>query len=403
MSTDSQPKNETVKQETLRLEIEEEEEEEEVTRQNGAEGLPWDPSKIRITTKHFSLREVIEDIDTGAIDLSPDFQRDYVWKKRQRTKLVESILLGVPLPAFYFNQDNLGEYQVVDGVQRLSTVRLFMKDGHVLEKDDLEYLKHLDGYCFSHLDAADARRFKTTQIVVHVIEPQTPDEVKYDIFSRVNTLGMPLSTQEIRHAMSKPKSRKFLKELSDSQIFNKATNRIYMDSDVGSKNGTKKTLRMLTQELALRFCAFRRYSDYEYRLHANLNAYLVDFTRRIDGVPAKAAALTDKDLIELKNEFECGMLNAHEILGDTAFRKVLPNALVRRGPLSRAIFESQAVALADYKLDELKPKQMAIKDMFSSLFTDPEYARAIGAGTGTAKNVYMRIEWPKMLLSEVLK
>lgn len=403
MTTESLPKNEPVKQEIFPIEIEEEEEEEEITEEKGAEGLPWDPSKIRITTKHFSLREVIEDIDIGAIDLSPDFQRDYVWKKRQRTKLVESILLGVPLPAFYFNQDSQGEYQVVDGVQRLSTVRLFMKDGHVLEKDDLEYLKHLDGYKFSRLEAADTRRFKTTQIVVHVIEPQTPDEVKYDIFSRVNTLGVPLSTQEIRHAMSKPRSRNFLKELSASKMFNEATNRIYLDSEIDAKNGAKKTLRMLTQELALRFCAFRRYSDNEYRLHANLNAYLVDFTRRIDGVPAKGPALTDEDLIILKNEFECAMQNAHQILGDAAFRKVSTKAQFRRGPLSRAIFESQAVALADYRLDELIPKKMAIIEMFRSLFMEPEYARAIGAGTGTAKNVFIRIEGAKFLLCDLLK
>ena len=88
---------------------------------------PWDPSKIRITTKHFSLRDVVDQIVDEEIDLSPDFQRDYVWKQRQRTRLVESILLGIPLPAFYFNQNSEGTYQVVDGVQRLSTISLFIQ------------------------------------------------------------------------------------------------------------------------------------------------------------------------------------------------------------------------------------------------------------------------------------
>src|ERR1039458_1566567 len=78
---------------------------------------PWDPGKIRITTKNFSLRDVVDQIQEKEIDLSPDFQRDYVWKRRQRTRLVESILLGIPLPAFYFNQSSDGTYQVVDGVQ----------------------------------------------------------------------------------------------------------------------------------------------------------------------------------------------------------------------------------------------------------------------------------------------
>lgn len=120
---------------------------------------PWDPGKIRITTKHFSLRDVVDQIGENDIDLSPDFQRDFVWKQRQRTRLVESILLGIPLPAFYFNQDNNGKYQVVDGVQRLSTISSFMNDAHVLDQIDLEYLTDLHGSKYSKLDLAALRRF----------------------------------------------------------------------------------------------------------------------------------------------------------------------------------------------------------------------------------------------------
>ena len=77
---------------------------------------PWDPEKIRITTKHFSLREVVDQINDKDIDLSPDFQRDYVWSTQQKIRLIESVLLGIPLPAFYFNQESDGSFQIVDGV-----------------------------------------------------------------------------------------------------------------------------------------------------------------------------------------------------------------------------------------------------------------------------------------------
>ncbi|MDF5809950.1 DUF262 domain-containing protein [Pseudomonas aeruginosa] len=193
------------------------------TSRGDAAAKPWDPTKIRITTKHFSLRDVVDQINDKEIYLSPDFQRDYIWKERQRTRLIESILLGIPLPAFYFNQDIDGTYQVVDGVQRLSTVARFMQDKHTLAEQDLEYLINLDGTTYSTLSPAELRRFRSTQIVVHVIEPQTPDEVKYDIFSRVNTLGSPLSAQEIRHAMSKSRSRDLLKKLSEMKEFDEAT------------------------------------------------------------------------------------------------------------------------------------------------------------------------------------
>lgn len=130
---------------------------------------PWDTGKIRITTKTFTLREIVGQIDEGEIDLSPDFQREYVWRARQRTRLIESILLGIPLPAFYFNQSEAGAYQVVDGVQRLSTISLFMRGEHRLSNIDLEYLSDLHDKTYDQLDTAAVRRFRSTQIVVHVL------------------------------------------------------------------------------------------------------------------------------------------------------------------------------------------------------------------------------------------
>jgi hypothetical protein len=198
------------------------------TRSDATPVKPWDPKKIRITTKNFTLREVVDQIRENEIDLAPDFQRDFVWKQRERTRLVESVLLGIPLPAFYFNQDRDGTYQVVDGVQRLTTIRLFMDGKHSLNKSDLEYLKELDGHGYQDLEPVLQRRIRSTQIVVHVIEPQTPDDIKYDIFGRVNTLGEPLSAQEIRHAMSKDRSRQFLHRLVHLESFDDATRFIFI-------------------------------------------------------------------------------------------------------------------------------------------------------------------------------
>ena len=363
---------------------------------------PWDPSKIRITTKHFSLRDVVDQIKEDEIDLSPDFQRDYVWKQRQRTRLVESILLGIPLPAFYFNQDHEGTYQVVDGVQRLSTIALFMNDGHTLEKSDLEYLTNLDGLKYSELDPAASRRFRSAQIVVHVIEPQTPDEVKYDIFGRVNTLGSPLSAQEIRHAMSKDRSRLFLKTLSEMQSFDAATAWHYWRRDSEINGGkVRDSGRMTNRELALRFCAFRRYSDEEYRQYSSLDAFLVEYTRRLDACSERSGSIPDTEIGELKSDFDRAMQNAHSILGKAAFRR-WPPSQKRRGPINRAVFESQAIALADYQLDELLPKREQIVKAFRGAFDDVEYARAVTVGTGDPKAVQRRMKLTKDILREAL-
>ncbi|MBK7955188.1 MAG: DUF262 domain-containing protein [Candidatus Accumulibacter sp.] len=373
------------------------------TSRDNADVQPWDPSKIRITTKHFSLRDVVDQIREEEVDLSPDFQRDYVWKQRQRTRLIESILLGIPLPAFYFNQDSRGTYQVVDGVQRLSTISLFMNDGHPLDKIDLEYLHNLHGLTYSQLDPAALRRFRSTQIVVHVIEPQTPDEVKYDIFGRVNTLGSPLSAQEIRHAMSKDRSRGFLKTLSELPTFDEATGWQYWRQDADVDDGrVRDSGRMTNRELALRFCAFRDYSDEDYRQYSSLDAFLVDYTRRLDGCSETGKAITDRDMSTIKTDFKRAMENAYKILEKAAFRR-WPLGQNRRGPINRAVFESQAIALADYSLDQLLPNKVNIVTAFRGAFEDQEYARAVTVGTGAPAAVETRLKRTKEMLAEAIK
>lgn len=367
-----------------------------------AEMRPWDPVKIRITTKHFSLRDVVDQVREKDIDLSPDFQRDYVWKQRQRTRLIESILLGIPLPAFYFNQDNAGTYQVVDGVQRLSTIALFMNDKHVLDKADLEYLHSLHGLTYSELDPATLRRFRSTQIVVHVIEPQTPDEVKYDIFGRVNTLGSPLSAQEIRHAMSRDRSRLFLKELAELPEFDKATGWHYWRRDDNSEDGwVRDSGRMTNRELALRFCAFRHYSGEEYRRFQSLDAFLVEYTRRIDGC-SEVSTVSEVELKELRADFKRAMENAYEILGKAAFRR-WPLHEKRRGPINRAVFESQAIALADYPLEKLIGKKDKIIIAFRNAFDDKSYANVVTVGTGSPAAIETRLQYMKSVLVRVLE
>ncbi|AQV96566.1 DUF262 domain-containing protein [Cupriavidus necator] len=359
---------------------------------------PWNPTKIRITTKNFSLREVVEQIRDGEVDLSPEFQRDYVWKRRQRTRLIESILLGIPLPVFYFNQDDDGTFQVVDGVQRLSTISRFMDDQHELDKVDLEYLQDLHGLRYTGLDLASLRRFKTAQIVVHVIEPQTPDEVKYDIFGRVNTLGSPLSAQEIRHAMSKDRSRKFLKALCEVPSFDEATGMNFWRRDPEQPGvSTPDSGRMMNRELALRFCAFKDFTADEYRRYPSLDSYLVEYTKRIDGRSESGLMFSDEELERIKLDFERAMENAFAILGKNAFRRQWPRQ-TKRSPINRAVFESQAVALAGYDLKDLLPHKNAIADKFRALFGDEAYSRAVTVGTGDLRRVETRLTATATLL-----
>lgn len=149
------------------------------------------------------------------------------------------------LPAFYFAEDANGMMRVIDGLQRLSTVHDFVR-AKSFSLAGLEYLDSVGGRHFDQLPAAMQRRINNAQIVVHVIDPATPPEVKYDIFKRINTGGSPLNAQEIRHCMSLDRSREFLKQCALTDEFNLATN-----------GNLKKHIRMDDREVVLRYCAFR--------------------------------------------------------------------------------------------------------------------------------------------------
>jgi hypothetical protein len=366
--------------------------------ESSTEAHPWDPEKIRITTKHFSLREVVDQIHDKDIDLSPDFQRDYVWSERQKTRLIESVLLGIPLPAFYFNQKTDGSYQIVDGVQRLSTIDIFMRDEHSLRSVHLEYLKIYDGFKFSNLGSLELRRFRSTQIVVHVIEPTTPVEIKYDIFSRVNTLGSPLKAQEIRHAMSSSRSRKFLGRFVENEHFDKATDFNFWKK---TENGEliRNSGRMTDREIALRFCVFKVSTLDEYRQFSSLDRFLVSFTERLDS-KSSLIPISDNEMDHLVQSFESAMDSAYEILGNLAFRRI-EEGKTRRGPINRAIFESQSIALSMYPKAKLLSKSKEVKEVLLGLFQNAEYTKAVTVGTGAPNSVKTRLEMPKAALKEL--
>lgn len=362
---------------------------------------PWNPNDIRITTKNFTIREIytqIEDKDLGQekeLDLAPDFQRSFVWDIKRQIRLIESILLGIPLPAFYFNQDKDGAQQVIDGVQRLTTIKRFMSDQLELKEEYLEYLGPLKGSKFSTLDTATKRRFSNTQIVAHVIEPQTPDDVKYDIFNRVNTGGSPLTAQEIRHCMSKMRSREFLRKLVESARFDNAMGKFFWSKDPDGKL-VRDSKRMTDREMALRFCAFYVEPLEEYAKASSLDAFLLDFSRWVDH-KAKPA-----DLNKLEIAFQQAMENCYQVFGKGVFRRWHLDAPSPRGRINRAIFESQAIALADYPPELVLANKDIIQKTLRALFSDPSYDNAVSFGTGSYRKIKDRLDKPRKALREIL-
>jgi hypothetical protein len=334
---------------------------------------PWRPEQIRVSTKNFSIRNILDMIREESLELAPDFQRNTVWKARQKSRLIESILLQIPLPAFYFAEDNDGLLRVVDGLQRLSTVRDFVRtNGFSLR--DLEYIKDVEGNRFGDLPAQWQRRVHNTQIVVHIIDPLTPRGVKYDIFKRINTGGTPLNAQEIRHCMSKPRSRDFLRRCAQSHEFRAVT----------GMSGNH--IRMEDRELALRFCAFRLLGEERYSAARAMDPFLESANDLLDD----PIELPDAELEAVFDAFVRAMENSRLVFGGHAFRK-WPLGQEYRNPINRPLFETWATALADYTPNDLADRRAAIVAAARKYMSeDRDYIESISTSTGDPRKVRLR-------------
>ena len=342
---------------------------------------PWDPEDIRVSTRSFSLRNMIDMIAEGGLDLAPDFQRLRVWKPVQKVQLIESVLLQIPLPAFYFAEDAAGIMQVVDGVQRLSTINDFVTSepelGGGFPLNGLEYLGDVKGKRFEDLPAVWKRRIYNTQIVAHVIEPSTPAEVMYDIFRRINTGGTLLRAQEIRHCVSKQRSRAYLKELAATIAFGVATNGRLKDHQ-----------RMVDRELALRFVAFWCTGPEGYSGNDSLESFLLRATRSLDD----EREIDDFYLADIRAAFERGLSLANEVFGRYAFRK-WPTGNDRLAPINRALFETWTVELARTEQSIVRKNAYRIRELArQGMASDTKYIQSISSATGDVRAVKMRFQ-----------
>ncbi len=343
---------------------------------------PWDPTTIRVDTKPYSLRNIVDMIKEGDLELAPDFQRKKVWGPVQKSRLIESILLRIPLPAFYFSSDEQGLLQVVDGLQRLSTINDFVTGKFVLS--GLEYLQsEVGGKRFEKLPTIWSRRVYSTQIIANVVDPQTPDQVKFDIFKRINTGGSPLNAQEIRHCMSKKKSRDFIQRLVSRTEFQLATSAKLQNHP-----------RMVDREVVLRFVAFRSNRD-QYGKFDTLDSFLTDITKQID-----SGKLNDQQLMQLESDFSRAMENARRLFGDHAFRK-WDNHTQRLNPFNRALFDTWSVLLADYQWEQLKDHKSEIVTSSRQLMTaNFVFLNAITTSTNMASRINARFSAINRILEE---
>jgi uncharacterized protein with ParB-like and HNH nuclease domain len=344
---------------------------------------PFNPEDIKVHAKQFSLRLISDMIEEGDIDMTPDFQRNLVWNNFQKSRLIESILLRIPLPMFYFSEDKEGKMTIVDGLQRLTTIKEFMDNKFKLSK--LEYLeKSCEGRYYKDqgnkdgLEAKYLRWFKQTQFSVNVIDASSPPKVKYDIFRRINTGGKPLNNQEIRNCLASKQLRKTLKEMTELEEFKTAT------------DWSIRPTRMEDQEVALRFILFTRLLDKS----KGVKEYSGYMDTSLDDLTEDLQDEHPDVLYSYVKLFSNAMKNAEYLIGHRhAFRKIVVEDLdedAYKQLINKALFASTSVLLSkfDHKLIIRScEKNTLAMPIAENIDTDIEFHNYLTYGTNGRNNL----------------
>ena len=360
-----------------------------ITTDSGIIINPFDPTKIRVNTKPMTIDLVLRRIKGGALDLSPNLQRSNfqrmgnIWTAGAQSRLIESLLIQIPLPAFYIDATDEDHWIVVDGLQRLTALKRFVIEQE-LKLCELEFLTDLQGKVFSELTPRFQRRIEETQITINIIEKGTPSNAKFNIFKRINTGGLPLSSQEIRHALNQGQATHLLTDLAKSKEFLSAT-----DNSI-------KDIRRADQECVLRFIAFTLTPYTEYKTE-DFDSFLNDTMRRMNK--------TEETKLEfLTPMFIQAMVAAHKIFGTEAFRKKY-SCNGRRYPINKALFEAWSVNLGrldKQQISVLIERRAMLVNKFIDLVKDINFNDAISFGTKTIKKVNLRFSKIERIIQEVL-
>lgn len=346
---------------------------------------PFNPNEIDVDISTVNLGSLIDQLENDEIDLQPDFQRvTDVWDNVKKSRLIESILLGLPLPSFYFSENPVSQkLSIIDGLQRICAIRDFvLEKENPLKLEGLQFLKNFDGFTFSQLARPEVKRIKSLKITMNTVRKGTPLDVKYIIFQRVNTAGVPLTPQEMRHALNQGPAAIFIKELADMESFKKATN-----YSVESK-------RMQDRDFVNRFIAFFiGYQDYMGDLDMFLNDKMGELNK-----------MTSKQRDDIRVSFDKAMKCCYEIFKKDTFRKRYKQE-DRRKPISKSVYDTLSVNIAWLSDEERKlllKNTEAFKAGMIRLFNDKKFDFSITTGTGKKYNVEQRFTMVKSLIKEII-
>lgn len=347
---------------------------------------------IKIDRVQFSIFELKRRYDKGLICLDPDFQRNEVWSTRQKSELIESVVMGIPLPLIYLAETMEGKLVIVDGRQRLTTFFRYLDNEFSI--NGLKIMTELNACKFRDLEN-DAKKSKYAteiedfQLVIQIIKYPTPDRVRFDIFDRVNRGGTPLNNQEMRNALYQGPATRLLNELAASDAFKDATGH------------SVSPLHMKDKYIILRALSFYLWKkDILKKRNGEKVVYRSDIEEFL-GYSMEYLNWVDDDSREkLKSLFFKVMKRCYDTLGENAFR--IPTDSGRRRPVSMTLFESlfYFVTLIEEKQREVPEgaERKALDDMLE----DAVFLDALTYNVDSAVHVQNRFDTVEQKCKEIM-
>ncbi|PTQ93953.1 uncharacterized protein DUF262 [Mucilaginibacter yixingensis] len=352
---------------------------------------PFDPKDIKIIVEPKTIDHLVQRLKYDEIDMNTEFQRKgNLWKPDAQSRLIESLLLRFPLPAFYFDAEDDNRWLVVDGLQRIWTIKNFVvnsekpsEDNKPLELQGLDILTDYNNknITFKDLHRSMQRRILETQITTYLIQPGTPKQVKYNVFRRINTGGLGLNPMEIRNALNIGNASTFLRGLSE-------------DDELRSLIKVQDK-RMEDRELYLRAIAF---------INVDHTKYTTPLSGFLDKAMENLARLNAKELDKIKS----GIIKAIKLQKELFGRDIFSRSIDKKSnlKLNSALFEvwvSETYKLLDVQQKKLVANKERLVKKYIQLISDPSFSRVVSTSTSGYSSVQLRFDKIKELINENIK
>lgn len=336
----------------------------------------WEKKQREVVTSvvDYNLQTLTDLVTDDTIDLSPQYQRRLRWDDKRQSQLIESFLMNVPVPPIFLNEDDYGSYSVIDGKQRLGAVSQFML-GH-LRLRGLQVFAELNGATFFDLPGALQRVLKTRPTLrAIIILRQSDDDVKWNVFQRLNTGGVRLNAQEIRNSTHPGPMNDLIMELSAWPLFHKL---------LGIKHRTRSAIyqEMRDAEFVLRFFTFLdTWSTFQGGMKRQMDEFMG--TNQFAG---------EEKLAELRSSFVDSVKGVEAAFGEYAFRRWVPERGQWRRQVLAALFDAQMFAVVGMAHDDLREGSTSIIERWQKMFSEDEFRRSIDAATNTPALFKYRIK-----------